>query len=251
MGLPVIDVGNTLMTQGLMTCDEYSYECWYNHPLVEGLVQSYITVPDGVAAYDFWTCMSCYEAMIDATLWGDGSEFAAGLADRVIEPGQRALGLLQTKPYVTRMYTTISPHEMMADPVFAENPDLPEIAANRQAQKLLRCDGHAEYTLPDGREVFVPNDGAWPDFPAEMPWEEETAQMAMAGAPQILVTNTEQIDQILADWNAKNRPTAPDSAGQDGDGVGSGCGCTSEPQSPLAALGLIVLGIGAARRRRR
>ncbi|HRI11111.1 MAG TPA: DUF2330 domain-containing protein, partial [Nannocystaceae bacterium] len=154
-GLSVLEVTNTLVAQGLMTCNDYEPACYFNHPLLEGLVSTYLPVPNGVTPYDFYTCLSCYEAMIDATLWGDGSAFAADLTSRIVDPGARALKLLQSKPYVTRMYTTISPHEMMADPVFFENPDLPEVPAFRQAQKLRRCDGHAEYTLPDGREVFV------------------------------------------------------------------------------------------------
>ena len=250
IGLPVTEVANTLMGQGLLWCSEWDWQCFFNHPLVEGLLANYVPVPAGVEPYDFWQCMSCYEDQIDALAWGDGSAFANDFDVRVVEPGQRALSLLQSKPYVTRMYTTISPHEMMADPEFTENPNLPGVPAMRMAEKLRRCDGHAEYTLPDGRVVFVPNDGAWPDFPQEMPWEEEVDQMAMAGAPQILVTNTAQIDQSLADWNAANKPTydslGGDSSGQDGD---AGCGCTSGGGGGgLALLGLFSL-LGLRRRR--
>ena len=250
LGLPVTEVANTLMGQGLMECFEWQGQCFFNHPLVEGLLANYVPVPQGVLPFDFWQCMSCYEGMIDAPAWGDGSAFAADFDARIVAPGQRALNLLQTKPYVTRMYTTISPHEMMADPEFAENPNLADVPAQRVAQRFVRCDGHAEYTLPDGRVVFVPNDGAWPDFPGEMPWEEETAQMAMSGAPQVLVTNTEKIDQLLAEWNAANRPSA-DSAGDGGGGGEGGCGCTTAPAGSGALLALSVLGLAGLCRRRR
>jgi MYXO-CTERM domain-containing protein len=254
-GLPVTEIYNNLSAQNLMFCDEYSYQCFYNHPLLEGVLRSYITVPDGVGDYEFWTCMSCFEDLIDPLPWGDGAAFSTDLVERIIEPGQRALNLLQTKPYVTRMYTTISPHEMMADPMFAENPNLPEIPSQRMAQRYLRCDGHAEWTLPDGRVVFVPDNGPWPEFPGEMPWEEEVDQMAMAGAPQVLVTNTVAIDKILADWNSANTPKydlpGADTADTAGTGDAAGCGCsTQDPSGALAAL--TILGIaGLGRRRRR
>ncbi|MBK8264327.1 MAG: DUF2330 domain-containing protein [Nannocystis sp.] len=255
-GMPVTEVYNELIAQGLLSCTEWELQCFFNHPLLEGLINSYVPVPDGVNPYDFYTCMTCYADLIDPLPWGDGAEFAQQFLERLIEPGERALNLLQSKSYVTRMYTTISPHEMMADPMFAENPNLPEVPRMRMASRYLRCDGHAEWTLPDDRVVFVPNDGPWPEFPGEMPWEEETAQMAMAGAPQVLVTNTVKIDELLQAWNDANRPNSAtggdatagaDTAGNDDEG----CGCTApDPRGgAFTALGLLAL-LGLARRRR-
>ena len=268
-GLPVIKVATALVAQGIMTCEAWDQQCYFNHPLLEGLLANYVTVPDGVAPYDFWQCMECYEGLIDAQKWGDGTAFAADYATRIIEPGQRALNLLQTKPKVTRMYTTISPHEMMADPMFAENPNLGDIPSQRIANRFRRCDGVDEYTLPDGRQVYVAGGGAWPSFQDEMPWEEETQQMAMAGAPQVLNSNTELINKLLAEWNASQLPGGttggttggPTSGGDDSSSGGSatagqggddeGCGCASQGSGDaLGALGALGL-LGISRRRRR
>ncbi len=251
-GLPATGVYDQLAQQNIMQCFDFGeVECEYRHPLLEGLLEEYLPAPGGIDKADFYNCLSCYEDMIDTQLWGDGSAFATAYDERIVAPGQRALTLLETKPYVTRMYTTISPAEMNEDPMFAENPDLPEIDRIRIAQKLNRCDGHADYTLPDGREVFVPDDGPWPAFADEMPWEEETQQMALVGAPQVLNTNTETIDTMLADWNNQNRPsydsTAGGTAGEDTEG---GCGCTSEGNAGGFALGLALLGLVGLRRRR-
>ena len=251
-GLPAIEVYNTLEGQNIMQCFEGS-GCEYRHPLLEGLLGEYLPAPQGIDSAEFYNCLSCYEAMIDQELWGDGSAFATAFDERIVAPGERALTLLQTKPYVTRMYTTISPAEMNEDPMFAENPDLPEIPRIRIAEKLNRCDGHAEWTLPDGRNVFVPDDGPWPLFPDEMPWEEETQQMALVGAPQVLNTNTETIDTMLEEWNVANRPSYDSSsdsatAGEDTEG---GCGCTSEGSAGGLAFGLGLLGLVSLRRRRR
>ncbi|MEZ4454166.1 MAG: DUF2330 domain-containing protein [Nannocystaceae bacterium] len=267
-GLWPTDVAAELQNQGLLYCEDYGeVYCNYNHPLLLGLLLEHLPPPDGISPDEFYYCLSCYEGMIDLLQWGDGSGFANAFTDRIYNPGERALGLLQSKPYVTRMYTTISPHEMLEDPVFFENADLPPVDNTRIAQRYIRCDGHAEYTLPDGRWVFIPNNGPWPDFPGEMPWEEETQQMAMAGPPQVLNSNTALIDQLLAEWNAQAAPSATGgtetgsgsptetsdasatSGGQSGDD--GGCGCTSDPGGgALASLALFGL-VGLAGRRRR
>ncbi|MEZ4384255.1 MAG: DUF2330 domain-containing protein [Nannocystaceae bacterium] len=225
VGLPAVEVYNTLLSQQIMECWDYGeVQCEYRHPLLEGLLAEYLPAPQGIAPADFYYCLSCYEAMIDTMAWGDGSAFATAYEERIVGPGLRSVELLKSKSYVTRMYTTISPHEMMEDPMFAENADLPDIERIRIAEKLQRCDGHAEYTLPDGREVFVPNDGDWPAFADEMPWEEETQQMAMAGAPQVLTNNTETIDTLLADWNTANRPSYDAGSDSSGDGAEAAAG---------------------------
>ena len=251
-GLPAIEVYDRLLQQNIMECYDFGeVQCEYRHPLLEGLLGEYLPAPQGIGAAEFYNCLSCYEAMIDQELWGDGTAFSTAYDERIVAPGQRALTLLETKPYVTRMYTTISPAEMNEDPMFAENPDLPEIPRIRIAEKLNRCDGHAEWTLPDGRNVFVPDDGPWPLFPEEMPWEEETQQMLLVGAPQVLNTNTETINTMLEEWNTANRPSydsGSDTAGEDSEG---GCGCTSEGSAGGLAFGLALLGLVSLRRRRR
>ncbi|MCB9569937.1 MAG: DUF2330 domain-containing protein [Myxococcales bacterium] len=255
VGLPAVDVVNNLIGQGIMDCwDNYGdLVCELRHPLLQGLLDEFLPVPQGITPFDFYNCESCFEAMIDLDAWGDGSAFAAAYEERIVGAGKRALSLLQSKPYVTRMYTTISPHEMGEDPIFAETSSLGDIPSQNIAQRLIRCDGHAEYTLPDGREVFVPDNGPWPVFPDEMPYEEETQQAMVVGAPQVLNNNTETIDRLLLEWNTANRPSYDTGAESGGDGEGAGCGCVSTDSGGGLALSLGLLGfagLGLRRRRR-
>ncbi len=282
-GLPALEVINTLGNQGLIECFNFGeVECELRHPLLQGLLDTYLPTPEGIAPFDFYECLSCYEGMIDTDAWGDGAGFSKDFDERIAAPGQRARDLLESKPYLTRMYTTISPHEMLEDPIFAENPDLPEVPNVRIAQDRLMCSGHARYTLPDGRVVWVENDGPWPKFPDAMPWEEETQQMPLVGAPQVLNSNTSLIDELLAEWNAANQPSTGTSGGETSggattgptsdsngsagsgssgsggsattgsmDGETSGCGCTSgDGGAGWSALGLLGL-LGLRRRLRR
>jgi hypothetical protein len=258
--LPVVQVIDTLANQGLLYCDP-GY-CQYNNPLLQGLLAKYLPIPAGMTDSEFYSCLSCNEAQIDPLAW-DGALFAKDLGERIVAPGKHATDLLAKWPYLTRMYTTISPAEMLEDPIFRQNPNLPEVPALQQATRLVRCDGHATWTLPDGRQVFVPNNGAWPDFDVELPYEEEVQTVAIKGAPMTLVNNTAMINKALADWNLKHDPVQgqlppgadPDtetdtaSAGQGESDQGCGCDVNSGAGGllgSLAALGLL----GLTRRRR-
>ncbi|HGG57732.1 MAG TPA: MYXO-CTERM sorting domain-containing protein [Nannocystis exedens] len=84
-----------------------------------------------------------------------------------------------------------------------------------------------------------------------MPWEEETQQMTLVGAPQVLLSNTETIDTMLEEWNAENRPAYDTGGDTSGEDDGAGCGCTSEGNAGGLAFGLGLLGLVGLRRRRR
>jgi len=301
--LPVAEVVDELASQGLMSCFddggesggetgtltggvEDGSECQYNHPLLRGLLNQWLPVPDGIGEIEFYGCLSCFEGLIDPMVW-DGAAFGAALEERIIAPGLHASNLLATWPYLTRMYTTISPGEMTADPFFHTNPDLADVdLRNELASRRFLCDGANLWTLPNGDEVYVPAGAGWPQFDDEMPWEEEVAEIADAGAPLVLVDNAETIDAQLREYNCQfNHPTPeacgndPDSetsgadadGGNDGDtdgppgggtdgggqdggddglgGSGDGCGCTTSPGGGGFAFMLSALGLLLARRR--
>ncbi len=256
--LPVVDVIDTLEAQGLMSCD-FDF-CQYNNPLLQGLLAKYLPIPAGMSDFEFYDCLSCNEPAIDLVAW-DGALFAKDLGERVISPGKHAVDLLAKWPYLTRMYTTISPHEMLEDPIFRQNPNLPEVPAQLQATRLVRCDGHATWTLPDGRVVFVPNNGAWPDFDVELPYEEEVQTVGIKGAPMTLVNNTAVINKALDAWNLKMDPVEgqlppgaeaeAESAGEAETNQGCGCDVRSGAGGVLGSLGLLALfALPRARRRR-
>jgi MYXO-CTERM domain-containing protein len=167
---------------------------------------------------------------------------------------------------------------MTKDPMFYENPDLPDVAQTQIAQQMVLCNGDSVYTLPDGREVYVPAGTGWPDFPAAMPWEETVEQPLTSGPSQVLVTRTAEIDALLAEWNASHGwpPGGDGSGGGDGSatdddddedpsggGGGGGGGAADDPaagacacdiedgrSSPMTA-GFAMLALGALFRRRR
>ena len=243
-----VGVMDELFADNLYYCDnDWEFTCYGLHPLIEPLVAEYIPVPAGVDRVDFYMNMINYVDQIDLTAW-DAEAFATALEDRIFQPGKNARDLVNANPYLTRMYTTISPSEMNADPMFRANATLPDVDNIRQATQRTLCDGSRLMTLPDGREIFFPasEDFVWPEFPEEMPWEEDVDQENMAeNAPLINLTdNTQKIDDLLDEYNKRKGY---------GD-VPTGCGYCSVEQGGAAgsvAFGLMALGLlGFVRRRR-
>lgn len=249
----------TLMDQGLFRCD-YDFNidedvCFGLHPLIEPLVNEFL-VPDGVDPRDFYLNPEQFADLIDVELWANGEVFSQRLSERIIEPGQNAVDLLATHDYLTRMYTTISPSEMTADPMFHANADLDDVENNRTATNRLLCNGDNLWTLPDGREVYVPSGESWPNIGGDDFWEEEVDEMPSAGAPMMLVNNTEEIEVALRRYNTEvGYNGVPPEPGGDLDdspqpGVDGGCGCRAS--SPVGAVWTIgfLFGLAALRRRR-
>lgn len=286
VNIAITDVVNELQGQGLAACD--SGVCTYNHELVPSLLHEFIPVPPGLTDEEFYGCLSCYAQLIDLQAW-DGAAFAAAYDERIVAPLDHGRELLDTWPYLTRLYTRISPHEMIADPMFAEVEGLADVPARHGARRDAECCGYT-MRLPGGRVVLLGDYGAWPSFDAQMPWAERIEEYGPAGgAPLTLVNDSALIDQLLAEWNAQApcgdgigpSPGNDDTAGgtldggsaewgttleeltsggtgsgtaplDEGDGIGS-CSCRQQPSSPGSRLSwlLLLLGLGVRTARRR
>jgi hypothetical protein len=286
----VMSVIDLLRSQGFVSnCG--GGRCIFTHPLILPLLRTHVPVPAGVDEGAFYECMQCYASKIDRMAWGDGSGFARDLEERVIVPGRHAADLVAQYPYLTRMFTTISPAEMTEDPTFEERSGLPDVVATQTATQRTRCDNKSGIILPDGRQVglaSVSNPSSpsammvnWPTFAAEMPWAERVEDLTTAAAtaptesdggapPLVLVDNKEKIDALLKAWNDSVGwvPQALDAgtasgvgvgdAGDAGDGLGSGgggaCACDVPGRAPRSDLTLglaAALGLLVARKRRR
>ena len=259
VGLDPVAVVEQLNVQGLADCHS-ELACTWNHPLIYGLLLEHLPPPDGVDPLEFYADLASFAGDIDLVKWDTGVAFASALLHRVIKPGQAAIELLDTWPYLTRMYTTISPNEMMEDPIFHINPDLGDVANLRIVGQYFMCNGDSEATLPDGRKVYAPG-SSWPDIPGELWWEEEVQTIAFKGAPMTLVNNTAAIDKVLDEWNQSHNwrrklpQGAPRSArscgGYDSAGANdrsSGCGCAA---GGSRLPGLLAPALLLLRRRRR
>lgn len=253
-----------LLDQGLVGRDDNSGDCQGLHPLVEGLMAQWLPTPADVPIATVCSDPLGFANAVDPEQW-DGPAFAQALQSRVIEPGLHAEELLETWPYLTRLYTMLSPHEMTRDPMFHATPELPQVRlGNSMANRNRFCDGHVSMGLPDGRLVSLIGN-TWPDLaPEEMPWAETVMFLPAEGAPIIEVDNTSTIDALLAAWHDEvgaprpppsvvcgddGGPTDSTASGPGADTVSDGCGCRSAGGAPWG-LAWFTLGLLALRRRR-
>jgi MYXO-CTERM domain-containing protein len=222
--LPPQDVIDELAKQGLAYC--YVSNCVFTHPLLLPLLERYLPAPAGVTEDAFYACLkcssscsTCYSQQIDPLAW-DSSAFANDLKERIIDPGAHAAALLTKWPYLTRLFTTISPSEMTVDPLFHARPDLSLNVVGPPALATLRtCNASTAMILPDSREVALDASG-WPVFSSLMPWAERIEEVPATGDVIPLADNTATINDQLALWNQNRNWPPPDGCSCGGGGAG-------------------------------
>jgi MYXO-CTERM domain-containing protein len=232
--IEVQQVTSELFSQNLMFCSGPS--CTYFHPLLKPLLDEFLPIPAGMTEGEFYGCLSCAPSRIDAAAW-NGPNFAQAMQSRIVGPGNHAADLVNNNPYLTRMFTLISPEEMTVDPEFHERADLPVVPAARTSTQHFTCDGNSTVTLPDGREIWMGTLTTWPSWSPNMPWVQLVEDIPTMGNPVVLKDNTSVIDSELKTFNKGQRSPF-------------GCVCAGgEGTSPWLA-GLLLLGLVTAGRRR-
>lgn len=224
------------------------------------MLQRYIPVPEealqeGITPQDFYNCLECFEEFIDRDNF-DAVAFANELEMSIVAPLRNAQALFDATPYLTRLFTTLSAEEMTRDPVFAYNPDMPEVNNVRTATvSAVECnDENPEeslltITLSDGRTIQTSFSQAFGDdednFSDTAPAAAVIEETSESGAPEVvrdINSGVDRLDDVLNEREnerpAVNRPTT-------GDSLNPGSGCTAahghpaSPWLPLLALGLL------------
>lgn len=188
------DVVSTLEQQGFLNCSAAS--CTFNHPLIEPMLEKYLPPPAGVDAQGFYSCPRCYPAAQSLSDF-DRTAFAAELIERVIVPGRDANALLDAHPYLTRLFTTISPDEMTLDPLFHEQVGLDPVNNNRLVRRAFGAGATSAYQVTDDWIVELSRDGEWPEFAGEMPFALSIEEYAPGEDPVELVDNSDAIEEAL------------------------------------------------------
>ena len=177
--------------QVLFGGDRQAYDQARNEGRLQDLAER--SFYNNLRVYDRWT----------GDLAFDPGAFADDLRDIVVEPLEELEQLFAEKPYLTRLYTTLSAEEMTVDPMFAYNPDLPQVSNIRFAGARWDCGGSRRtplekwelvVTLSDGREVrSLPfADGARPfPLPAGQPAAAAIEQLRTSGPPETIRRLTE------------------------------------------------------------
>ena len=209
-------------------------------------------VDQGLPDVQFYNCLECYRSYWQGQPF-DPNGMTADIDMLIVQPLQHAQSLFDGHPYLTRVYTEISPPEMTLDPTFDFNPDVTDVSNIHIAQGYLSCDyfnGPIELVLPDGRTIWLSSsrDG----FQSTLPAAESWWQMARSGNGYVVGNNTDLINRRIAEHNR----TVPHGAGPwpwappPGESAG---GCVTTPGRAGAAgtslAGLLIALILLRRRR--
>lgn len=166
----------------------------------------------------------------------DPPVFLSAVFDLVIEPMQKTQELLDSLPYVTRLYTTLSPHEMTVDPSFDFNPDLGDVSNIHNATRVIECSS-AYYQWEAPWRVELPSGlvvrgegGAWPVQPTPMmPATIEVRQVGTSGEGDVVRDNRTTIEEQLAELAPEIRTPTDDDDGSTNGGGGPGATDDEEP----------------------
>lgn len=149
------------------------------------------------------------ELFTDLDLEFDPATLTADIDTRIVKPTLAAGSLLASKPYLTRMFTTLSPEEMLRDPVFSFNPTLPDVSNIHEGRIIYYCDAlmpdnidqttmEALIITEQGFTVWLPNgtsQNPWEDgtLDEDMPQSRETQMLREEGDPITVHDNSDEI----------------------------------------------------------
>jgi hypothetical protein len=202
-------------------------------------------LPESMDVDEYLACPPCHPEAIEGL---DTQAFIDGLGEEVVGPMIATQALLASRPYVTRLYTTLSAPEMDLDPLFDFNADLPSVSNVHSARRVIEChrsiyqsEAPSRFELEDGRVVRLNAGDPWPflvggeDAP---PANALVLALTTSGPGTVVQDNSEAIDQALQQHNATV--------------ASPGCACgVVAPRSHAAAWASLALFALLRRRRRR
>jgi MYXO-CTERM domain-containing protein len=172
-----------------------------------------VTLPQGASLDDFGRNPNAYRGMPGFSV--NAAVFLAQLDKNVVGPVRDTQKLIDSRPYMTRLYTTMSAAEMTLDPVFTFNPDLAPISNIHTAELYLEChSGIQEYQapwrleLPQGGTISgQTQNGTWPMN--GLPANRKIVQLSETGSGQVVQDNTQMILSTLVDKGGNVMPPSP------------------------------------------
>lgn len=226
-----------------------------NYASLDGMrevLREHLTVPDGLTEDQFFACLACY---IDSTVADieslDPAALLAAMQENVVDPLLETQDLFEQSAYVTRLYTTMSAHEMTVDPVFDFNPDLGDVSNQHVAERIIECSPSLTQFEAPWRIVLANGDvirgegRTWPfatDTEA-MPASARIMRVGTSGEGEVIEDNADAISQALTRHNA----TVARRADRGGCTVNAG---RSRGETGFAVLAGLVIASVVRRRRR-
>ncbi len=210
---------------------------------MDGLDEAFaaaVTLPDTITIDDFRNCMVCY--LSEPGVVFNNTLYLQKLYELVIKPLLETQKLLDERPYVTRLYTTMSAEEMTMDPVFAFNPDLDDVTNRHVANRVIECKSGQDpfgagtawtVELAQGAVVHGNMPGVWPVDMESQPAALKILQYATEGQAEILEDRTDMIVDALSGLGGG----ASGAGGSGGSGGRAGSNSSTGGRGGSAAMG--------------
>ena len=115
------------------------------------ILRRHLPLPEGISDFIYQIPATLAEIFTPEELSAARAAILAELNENVIDPLAETLAVFDGDPFLTRLYTTLSPEEMTKDPIFDFNPDLEDQALERRAKMNLQCtSGETRWTVTLG-----------------------------------------------------------------------------------------------------
>lgn len=136
------------------------------------------------------------------------------LYERVVKPVLDTQQLLTSRPYLTRLFSTMSADEMTVDPAFTYNADLADVSNVHTAKQIIECSASVSRSeapwrieLPQGGVIRGRGRGAWPVAMQSMPANLKVVQLSTRGSGLVVQDNSNAIGLALLERNGEAQPT--------------------------------------------
>jgi MYXO-CTERM domain-containing protein len=161
-----------------------------------------VVLPDTITFDDFKRCMRCYITTEGVVF--DTTAYLTGLYEKVIKPMADTQALIESRPYITRLYTTMSADEMTVDPVFDFNPDLDDVSNVHTATQIIECvdgspNGPWTVELAQGDRVKGTDQSVWPIEIDSMPAALKIIEFGTEGQGRVVLDNSSDVSDMMDD----------------------------------------------------
>jgi hypothetical protein len=213
-------------------------------------------VTDGVTESEYYGQYEYYSSHYSVDFDGgapptsfDSAGLTAAIDMRIVEPTKSTQALFDGNPYLTRLYSTISPEDMNLDPVFSSNPDLPEVSLIHSATITYPCSGDPWLSTGDGFEVQY--QGGVAPYYASLPSTLRLETLREAGPPQVEVDNTASIKAQLGPVSHGSSQSTMSSSPPSHGSTGCECDFSPRTRNQVGTGMFVIVALALIRRRRR
>jgi hypothetical protein len=229
------DDWNQLKAQPLATTLALAEAIAQRFSSLDGLgdaLETFVRPPSNVTMTEYLQCPSCYELSL---VRENAAELVAAVETNAIKPMRDTQAVIDSLPYITRMYSTLSADEMTVDPDFAYNADLPTYSNIHTATRVIHCNAFVEsFEAPwtvkfaDGTKVEGRGGAGWPlTVGTDTPATSLIVQLSVSGVGEVVKDNRATVGDSVKTANSKQA---------------GACNANGDAFWPLALIAIVLAG---------